>query len=83
MEKVTIDASLLAQLYNLNSALEFRDSAGRVLGYFHPSTTSSAEASGHSPFSREEIERRRDHRMGRPLSEILTRLCGTVGEATA
>lgn len=68
MTHVTIDAATLARLSNLADITEFRDESGRVLGHFHPLKPSAA---CRSPISDEEIQRRRQLRSGRPLSEVL------------
>jgi hypothetical protein len=76
MNEVTVDAALRARLNNLDDLLTIRDEAGQILGYFHPvieSATSDKEAV-RSPVSREELDRRRSQRTGRPLAEILDEL---------
>lgn len=70
MVKIIADTALLVQLKNLEAPLEFCDASGRILGYYQPATT----AMPRSPFSIEELERRRQQRTGKPLSEILKRL---------
>ncbi|HEX5447515.1 MAG TPA: hypothetical protein VFW87_27110 [Pirellulales bacterium] len=73
MTSLTLDAGTLSRLQNLGDFMEFRDEAGRVLGYFHPAEPASdPESARHrSPFSDEELRRRRQERTGRPLAEIL------------
>jgi hypothetical protein len=70
------NAALLEQLNQFTEPTELRDESGRVLGYYHPLNVSASptERSVQSPFSREEIEQRRQQRTGRPLAEILERL---------
>jgi hypothetical protein len=76
MTKLVVDAAMQAKLNPLNGLLEICDEAGRTLGYFHPVLTQnhSGESSIQSPFTEEELERRRQQRTGRPLNEILKRL---------
>ena len=77
MNHVIVDAELRARLNNLDDLLELRDEeTGRALGFFQP-TPDAGDTHGLallSPISREELERRRAQRGGRPLSEILNRL---------
>src|SRR5205823_5896971 len=75
MTKVIVDPATLGKLHNLDVPLEVCDSAGRTLGYFHPLPESNAPSG--SPFSRAELEQRRQQRTGRPLQEILDRLEGS------
>jgi hypothetical protein len=73
MTKVVLDAALRAKLNGLDKCLELCDEQGLTLGYFHP--LARADGTGaRSVFSREELERRRQQRTGRPLAEILERL---------
>ena len=66
---------LLAEAVGLGELLEVCDESGKVRGYFHPIGEPAASAVNvQSPFSREELERRRRQRTGRPLAEVLTRL---------
>lgn len=65
MTRVIADSTLPARLRSGVEALEICDEAGQVLGYFHPAVRLT------SPFSREELERRRLDRTGKPLSEVL------------
>jgi hypothetical protein len=71
MTKVIVDAATRANLHNLDTLLEVCDESGHTLGYFHPQP---ATAGIRSPFSDEEIERRRQQRTGKPLAETLERL---------
>jgi hypothetical protein len=71
MTKVIIDAATRANLHNLETLLEVCDEDGRTLGYFHPQPEGTPVC---SPFSDEEIERRRHQRTGKSLAEILERL---------
>jgi hypothetical protein len=71
MTKVIVDDATRANLHNLDTLLEVCDESGRTLGYFHPQLGAMQVR---SPFSDEEIERRRQQRTGKPLAEILERL---------
>jgi hypothetical protein len=72
MTKLFLDADTLAKLHNLAAPFEVCDESGRTLGYLHP--VGSPTTGVKSPFSDEEIERRRQQRTGKPLAEILDRL---------
>jgi hypothetical protein len=76
MNEVIVDAALRARLQNLDDVLKVRDEAGRLLGYFHPVIEPAApeERAIQSPFTPEELERRRSQRTGRSLVEILDEL---------
>ena len=75
MVKLIVDAAMRAKFNNLDELLEICDQSGQTLGYFHPTVvTSGSENETVSPFSIEEIERRRKQRTGRPLREILENL---------
>jgi hypothetical protein len=65
MTRVIADATLPNRVRTVTDALEICDESGRILGYFHPAVRVT------SPFSREELERRRQDRTGKPLSEVL------------
>ena len=73
MTNLTIDASTLSKLHNLGEVMQLSDESGRILGYFHPVAEIGVEpeSTHRSPFSQEELQRRRQQRAGRPLSEIL------------
>jgi hypothetical protein len=73
MTRLTVDAATRARLQNLDGFMEVCDESGRVLGYFHPLGGSVTE-SRPSPFTEEELQKRRQQRTGRPLAEILKRL---------
>ena len=73
MTRLNIDSDLMARLGGLGDLVEFCDESGRTLGYFHP-VPGPATDEGKDldcPFSREELERRRGQRSGRPLKDIL------------
>lgn len=75
MVKITLDSGLLEQLAPSDRTLEICDRFGRTVGYFHPAPGRPVEKpSVRSPFSNEELQRRRQQRSGRPLAEILERL---------
>ena len=76
MTKLIVDAGLRARLNGLNDLLELCDESGHTLGYFHPTVEAAGTQSAdvRSPFTEEEVERRRQKRAGRPLSEILEKL---------
>lgn len=71
--KVTVDAETRAKLEGLREVVEICDESGRPLGRFHPipEPVDYKELIAQSPFSIEELERRRKQRTGRPLEEIL------------
>ena len=75
MTRLIIDPETLAKLHNLEGLVEVCDESGKTLGYFHPVVRANGVGQTvHSPFSDEELERRRQQRTGRPLAEILERL---------
>ena len=76
MTRVTIDATTMAKLYGLNDLLELCDETGKTLGYFQPIVSPPRGPDGKiiSPISDEELERRSEHRTGRPLKDILNDL---------
>ncbi len=73
MTHVTLDRALLARLQSLDRPVEFRDESGRTVGYFHPLPVPGrgSRESMRSPFSDEELQRRRQQRTGRTLADIL------------
>jgi hypothetical protein len=73
MTRIIVDADLLSRLQGLNDRLEFCDESGQTLGFFQPARTKLQPGQGvdGSPFTREELERRRLQRTGRPLADIL------------
>jgi hypothetical protein len=73
MTKVTVDAATKERLHAPGEVLEVCDEAGRTLGFFHPICEDAPAAGGatRSPFTREELVRRKEQRSGRPLQEIL------------
>ncbi len=73
MTHVTLDPALLARLQSLDRPVEFRDESGRTVGYFHPlpGPGQGSQEGIRSPFTDEELQRRRQQRTGRPLADIL------------
>jgi len=76
MTRAIAGPTLREQPNQFTEPTELRDESGRVLGYYHPLVTPGnlAGMGAQSPFSREEIESRRQQQTGRPLKEILERL---------
>jgi hypothetical protein len=76
MTKVVVDASFGAKVAGLAGAVELCDESGRTIGYFRRATsgTQPSRQRVKSPFSEEEIERRRKEEGGRPLKDILADL---------
>jgi hypothetical protein len=76
MTKVVVDASFGAKVMGLTGAVELCDESGQTIGYFQPvaSGTQSPSPRAKSPFSEEEIERRRKEKGGRALQDILADL---------
>jgi hypothetical protein len=73
MTKIMVDADTQAKLHAPDGLLEVCDASGQTLGYFVPAGKNGG-APARSPFSDEEIQKRRQQRVGKPLSEILARL---------
>jgi hypothetical protein len=71
MTRVVVNATIRAQLHNLDAALEVCDESGQTLGYFHPIVEAGVSGKITSPYTDEEIEELRKQRTGRPLAEIL------------
>jgi len=67
MTRITIDKKTRAKLNGLHDHAVLCDDTGRTIGYFLP----SGLLRDVSPYSEEEIERRRQKRSGRSLDEIL------------
>lgn len=66
------DPTLLAQLRQAGSTVELKDPEGNLLGTFAVEGLGKLPPGVKSPFTREEMEeRRRRHRSGRPLKDIL------------
>jgi hypothetical protein len=72
MTRVMIDPALLTQLQSPDAVIEVCDRSGQVIGYFHSLRLLGSESGNcRSPFSDEEIQRRRQQRTGKPLAEII------------
>lgn len=66
------DPGLLAQLRQAADVVELKDPDGNVLGTFAVENPGKLPPGVKSPFTREEMdERRRKHRTGRSLKDIL------------
>lgn len=66
------DPALIAQLRQAGSTVELKDPEGNVLGTFAVEGLGKLPPGVKSPFTREEMEERRQkHRSGRPLKDIL------------
>jgi hypothetical protein len=76
MTKLTIDSELREKLGGFHELVEFRDEAGRLVGFFHPVPVPSDAQHRRtaSPISDEAIEVARTQRTGRPLGDILADL---------
>ena len=68
MTRLIADIALSARLRVATEALEICDEKGNILGYYQPTATVR------SPYSREELERRRKEEGGFTLEEILSQL---------
>jgi hypothetical protein len=68
MTRVMLDAAACDKLRQASGLVELCDQAGKTVGYFQVAPVGGLR----SPFSDEEIQRRRQEpRTGRPLAEIL------------
>ena len=74
MSFTIIDPELLAQLRRAEESIELLDPDGKLLGTFAAGDLGKLPAGVVSPFTEEELNRRRQNRSGRPLSEILADL---------
>jgi hypothetical protein len=66
--RVILDSGTAAS-WRFTETTEVCDESGRTLGFFHP--VAGKDAAAVSPFSREELERFRGQRTGRPLEDVL------------
>jgi hypothetical protein len=73
MSIVITDKAILEQLTQASGILEVRDTDGNLLGTFAPPYGRLPPAV-RSPFSDDEVERRRKETDGRPLAEIIADL---------
>lgn len=74
MEKVILDAAILARLGHLDSHLELCDEEGRTVGYYVPATDPDMYRWAEAQVSVEELDRRRREPVGRTTAEVLERL---------
>ena len=70
MSIVITDTALVQKLVQASGTVEVRDATGNFLGTFAP-PLGKLPIGVRSPFTEEEIERRRGQPDGRPLAEIL------------
>jgi hypothetical protein len=68
MTRLIADIVLSARLRVATGVVEICDENGNILGYYQPTATVK------SPYSREELERRRNEEGGFTLEEILNQL---------
>lgn len=86
MTQIVADTNLGERLKSLAEPARVVDEAGRTLGVFRPAGLAPAGwARANSPFSREELERRRDEarkhpEQGKSLTAVLTLLKQLTGE---
>lgn len=73
MVRYTLDSETCRRLGEATQAVELCDDAGRVIGVFLPESAARGRPPEGLPvpLAPEEIERRRSHRSGRTLDEIL------------
>lgn len=76
MRQITVESDLGKQLASAAGQVVLCDSEGRALGFFSPlkEPTPLSDLQLEPPHSLEEIEKMRQNRTGKPLSEILNRL---------
>lgn len=79
MTRITVDRETLSRLGPLDRPVEFCDETGHTLGFFKPLAEREADHDLQPQISRDEIERRKQEKGGRPLSEILRDLEGRKG----
>jgi hypothetical protein len=71
MSEVTIDSALVARLAALSEATTLRDESGRVLGVFVPADAATLwPSTDECPYTRDELDRFRNEKGGKRLSEI-------------
>jgi hypothetical protein len=75
MHELTVDAATSEQLGRLHGQTILCDASGRALGFYSPlpKGTSLADLQLESPTPIAELQERRKHPTGKPLSEILSR----------
>jgi hypothetical protein len=69
MTRLIVDASVLARFGEVASVVELCEESGQVVGYFSPIQRDGETT--RSPFTDEEIQRRRQQKTGRPWAEAL------------
>jgi hypothetical protein len=74
MTAIIVDQATQAKLDKADRAVELRDEAGRLLGYFSPAVDRSVYDEIEIPISEEELDRRSKAGGGRTLSEIMADL---------
>ena len=76
MTKVTLDDSIVSKIADLTEYTEFCDRSGKTVGYFLPAggQTTDPYKGISSPFSDEELERRKREETWSTLAEIWQRL---------
>ena len=74
MTRVTVGPDVWATLAGIKVPTQLCDEAGRVLGYFTPAADKSLYEKVQPQISDEELQRRRQEKGGRTLSEILSDL---------
>jgi hypothetical protein len=71
MDRIILDQTIWSILRKATDDAELCDAAGRVVGYFTPSTDPALYAGVESPTSPDELLRRKQEGGGRPLADIL------------
>jgi hypothetical protein len=74
MTRVIVGPDVWASLAALKGPTQLCDEAGRVVGYFTPAADKSLYEKVQPQISDEELQRRRQEKGGRTLSEILADL---------
>jgi hypothetical protein len=77
MTRLNLAPPAVNALRALSEPTEVCDDSGATLGYYYPATGTGGTPALGSPFSREELELRRQLRSGRSLPEILKDLGAT------
>jgi hypothetical protein len=77
MTRVIVDAATRDKLQNTSDLVEVCDESGKTLGYFYQAMSTQTPLAWRSPYSEEEIQRRRQEKSGRPLADILKDLGAT------
>jgi hypothetical protein len=77
MTRLIVDSAMREKLCNGKDSVEVFDEAGQILGVFYQTPPAPLPPGWRSPFSDEEIQRRRQEKGGRPLAEVLKDLGAT------